>query len=509
MSKMQSQINTNVAQKGAVSYLQQVDADRRLPAIDFVPMCAYFRAFLKYATVDGNRVGKDAQYTTIELPSHVLIGELLGQPTYNPLDDEGTKGGWVVPNNKRCIDVLVDLAKDIIDSVSSLSPDVSEEEYLTKAAETLDMKRDWIEHFVGYVGDKIKETRPEIDVFGLKEFRSFGSKFQVTIFPVLQDIVILFSKTRTDLITWVAKSQRVSFDEGRFHTGSIKDPSEDDGEQLSQCYKLASLGEAIAIHDFMMTDEGKLFPKPDMASDTFRDAYRKWSTAYKKGSKARIPWQRPGDNPVHFCISAECEIDKSKLIIDNQTKQPRYIFGYYRSSLGENGKMNKILGAAQTGTANNDPDVIELFMGYTTSDDKGKASQGMSISDINLKGAVSQAQITDAFQALAMDTNRKKVRLYDEFSMGDSMMQFRKYILDNKVLEWLDTSQHEDALNLLGIDIGKTDAESLSEELYKNNTSDGQSLNAFSQAAILAQQESIIPPTSVPSVPNVPQSLSV
>ena len=93
--------------------------------------------------------------------------------------------------------------------------------------------------------------------------------------------------------------------------------------------------------------------------------------------------------------------------------------------------------------------------------------------------------------------------------MGDSMMQFRKYILDNKVLEWLDTSQHEDALNLLGIDIGKTDAESLSEELYKNNTSDGQSLNAFSQAAILAQQESIIPPTSVPSVPNVPQSLSV
>lgn len=492
MSRLSS--NSRVSETGAVSYQQSVEANRRLREIKFKPQHCYIRGFLKYATTADTRPGKDAIFITNEKPSHVFIGEVLGEPVYNPNDEAETVNGYRVNPKHTCLEAMVEIAEKIY-KVCETVPVGSDEEAYEKAFEDNEFKLSWAKSYVSAIKESIVVTRPEYaSQFGFKEFYNLRTNFDVIIKPILKDMIKTFSVLRTDLITWVAKSQTVNIKE-RFSIGSIVAAEEDDGKQLDMCYKLAALSEEISMHNFLKTPDGQVFPVADMKSSSFRDAYRKWAYVFKTG---RIPWSRPTDNPVHFCISVECTLDKTKLVVDETTRQPAYSFGFYRSSLGDGGKMNKILGAAKTGTANDDPDYIMVFMSYTSSDDPQTASKNMTVSDIDMSGkkVFSPEQITDAFNTVAQDTYKRKVRLYDEFPLYDRIADFRAYVLEENVLSWIDTSKFAEAFEILGITVEKTDAESLAADLY--NKAPAQAESPMAAAAQMATATAT--PTSDPSV---------
>lgn len=498
MSRLSS--NSRVSETGAVSYQQSVEANRRLREIKFKPQHCYIRAFLKYATTADTRPGKDAIFITNEKPSHVFISEVLGEPVYNPNDEVETANGYRINPKHSCLEAMTSIA-DTIYKVCENVPFGSEEEAYEKAFDGAEFKLDWAKNYIATIKEAIVVTRPEYtNQFGFKEFCNLKPNFDVIIKPIIKNLIKTFSVLRTDLITWVAKSQTVNIKD-RFSIGSIVAAEEDEGYQLDTCYKLAALSEEISIHNFVKTPEGQVFPSADMKNSSFRDAYRKWAYVFKTG---RIPWSRPTDNPVHFCIDVECSLDKTKLIVDETTRQPAYSFGFYRSSLGEGGKMNKILGAAKTGTANDDPDYIMVFMSYTSSDDPQTASKNMTVSDIDMSGkkVFSPEQITDAFNTVAQDTYKRKVRLYDEFPLNDRIADFRAYVLEEDVLSWLDTAKYAEALNILGIVSEKTDAESLASSLY--DQASAQVSN--SGPSVPSAMEAAAQMASGPSIPNIPSA---
>jgi hypothetical protein len=483
MSKV-DKTNKNVSETGAASYQEAVEASRRLREIKFQAGHCYARAFLKYATTADTRPGKDAVFVTTQLPSRVFISELLGEQVYNPMDEENTSTGYKCDNKLSCYEITTKIGRDIARICENVTGDESNYEEAIKASE---YKLEWVQSYIKKIQASLIASRPELaGEFGIKDYCGLArSNFDVIIAPVIKSMIKFFSNTRTDILTWVAKSQTTNIGE-RFSVGSIKPAEEDDGEMLNTCFKIAALSEEISLHNFMLTDDGKIFPAVDMGNSNFRDAYNKWARAFKTG---RIPWSRPTDNPIHFCIDVECTLDKARLTTDQTTGLAVYTFGYYRSSLGEGGKMNKILGAAKTGAANDDPDYIQVFMGYTSSEDAQTASRNMTVSDITIPGVriFKPEQIEDAFNTIASDTYRRKVRLYDEFPLADRMNDFRKYINDNKVLDWLDTNTYEDALTLLGIQVEKTDADSLAANLYSAPTAPQESIPATPQAGTMEQ----------------------
>lgn len=462
----------NVGAFGASSYITRRENARSLNNIDFEPGKCYVRAFPKYATTSDTTIGEDAVFNEQELPSHVFIGELLGEPVYNEF--LGRTTGFKVPPYRRCIEVVEDLVHGIFTASekATTNPEEDLNKWLTEVANnvivhtfdgkdiTEPFKSDWVKSVIERIKSQlISEGRMEYNSYSLEEFAGeFATKLKKTydaiLKPALSDMVKDFSVRRTDIATWYSSTQAVSFGKNFFRRGSLPPKEEDDGNTLNMCYRLASVAEHFAREEFISQNGDKY---TDFESDNFRKDFFNWIVAGQAVKETRQVWSNPVSSLIHFCVSCECAPDKKTLVVDPSTKAPKTVFGFYTSSAT---KTRKILAAVKVGEMNSDPDVVTLFFNYASSEKKSEAGKDMTVSEIDTVSFPVKT-IQDAFSVIAHDTKHQKVRLFADFPISDAIKHFREWLLVDEKYKLLDPVTYGAALQDLGFEDISTDIEGM------------------------------------------------
>lgn len=441
---------SNVSEIGAQAFMSAQDINRRLPEVKFTAGEIYVRSFLKIACKRGQTVTQaDAEFIHDEYPSSVLVGELIGEPVYNQC----------IPNRQQGLQCPIDKTADeilncIVKKALSMPTDF-ELEGLTQEHQM---------NLLSALKAVQEKTRPELKSVSVEDYltgtlKSIADSDYKLISKVIHEIIVDFSNTRTDIRSWTAPYQTVTFSKSRgdFFRGSITPREADNGVEHGICNQLGYLMTAYSKELWKNTESGKKYIN-DMDSSEARNAWNRWCMS--KGDSVKLVWGTPNQGIVHFCISGCTDPKYASLKVDPDTKKADLYRGYFKGSLGTSGKTHKILSTAKTGRINDDPDYFTVVLNYTSSTEQAEAGRNMNVQpladagDTLLQQLPTIQDIHEFIDTLIIDKKHSKVRLYDEFNLQDNILRLRDYVIKNNVVDALpDITPYQDTLkNILGID---------------------------------------------------------
>lgn len=484
---------SNVSEIGAQAFMSAQDINRRLPEVKFSAGEIYVRSFLKIACKQGQTVTQaDAEFIHDEYPSSVLIGELIGEPVYSQ----------IIPNRQQGLQYPIDrTADEILNCIVKKALNMPTDFELEGLTQEHQM------NLLSALKTVQEKTRPELKSVNVEDYlngtlKSIAESDYKLISKVIHEIIVDFSNTRTDIRSWTAPYQTVTFSKskGNFFRGSITPREADNGVEYGICNQLGYLMTAYSKELWKNTESGKKFIN-DMDSPEARNAWSRWCMS--KGDTVKLVWGTPNQGIVHFCISGCTDPKYASLKTDPDTKKADPYRGYFKGSLGTGGKTHKILSTAKTGRINDDPDYFTVVLNYTSSTDQAEAGRNMNVQPLADAGDTLMQQlptiqdIHEFIDTLIIDKKHSKVRLYDEFNLQDNILRLRDYVIKNNVVDVLpDITPYQDTLkNILGIDTA-TSFEELAQSV--TNTPIESTTNPINPAM-----------TNVPSTPVFPQAQPV